>query len=253
MPASVTCTSIVRRADTSRSVVVRVSCPASVASRSTPVSAGIPGRDDTPRCTVCNASDSASRSHRNFTSGTPYASSVLNLTSSSRACGTVENRAFPSVEARSDMWTGWGEGLTTSPGPGSSAGLSPPIRVVVHHVHTELLTRPRTMRVRSWTCRKVASRARISSSTFLMPCRTVVWSRPPNDVADLHEGQARALAHDVHGDMPGGRERPRSDSHEVAWSCSVKYVAVSSMIRCGGISASACGSRSSSACSASSW
>ena len=73
-PASVTCTAIVSRADTSRSVVMSVSSPPSPASISTPVSAGIPGRDDTPRWTVCNASESASRSHRNFTVATPCCS-----------------------------------------------------------------------------------------------------------------------------------------------------------------------------------
>ncbi len=48
-----------------------VSVPPSAASSRTPVSAGIPGLDDTPRWTVCNASESASRSHRNFTVDTP--------------------------------------------------------------------------------------------------------------------------------------------------------------------------------------
>src|SRR4029077_14424456 len=135
--------------DTSRSVVVRVSCPASVASRSTPVSAGTPGRDDTPRCTVCSASDSASRSHRNFISGTPYASSVLlSITSSSRACGTVENRAFLQRRGTLGHVDGLGGRADDLVPAWIGAGLSPSIHVVVHRVHTELLTRPRTMRVR---------------------------------------------------------------------------------------------------------
>jgi hypothetical protein len=49
MPASWTCTLIVSLAETSRSVVVSVSVPSSDASSRTPVSAGIPGREDTPR------------------------------------------------------------------------------------------------------------------------------------------------------------------------------------------------------------
>ena len=70
-PGSLTCTSIDSRAETSRSVVMSVSRPSSVASMRTPVSAGIPGREETPRWTVCSASESASRSHRNFTVPTP--------------------------------------------------------------------------------------------------------------------------------------------------------------------------------------
>ena len=74
IPDSVTCTEIDSRADTSRSVVMSVSSPPSAASINTPVSAGIPGRDDTPRWTVCKASESASRSHRNFNVATPCCS-----------------------------------------------------------------------------------------------------------------------------------------------------------------------------------
>src|SRR5438093_6947157 len=57
---------MVSRAETSRSVVVRVSV-SELVSRSTPVRAGIPGLVDTPRWMVCSASDRSSRSHLNFT------------------------------------------------------------------------------------------------------------------------------------------------------------------------------------------
>ena len=76
-PASVTWASVESRAETSRSVVVSVMRPSSVASTSTPVSAGMPGLDETPRCTVCSASDRASRSQRNFTSVHPLLSSFF--------------------------------------------------------------------------------------------------------------------------------------------------------------------------------
>ena len=49
VPSSFTWTSRESRAETSRSVVVRVSVPPGAASIRTPVSAGIPGRDETPR------------------------------------------------------------------------------------------------------------------------------------------------------------------------------------------------------------
>src|SRR5262245_59435370 len=70
------------RAETSRSVVVSVRAPPSVASISTPVRAGIPGRDETPRWTVCRASDRSSRSHRIFTTPPPRCFFVLHLSPS---------------------------------------------------------------------------------------------------------------------------------------------------------------------------
>src|SRR5712691_11308734 len=70
IPSSWTWTGNCSRAETSRSVVARVSS-APVAFISTPVRAGMPGRDDTARWTVWSASDRTSRSHLNFTEHLP--------------------------------------------------------------------------------------------------------------------------------------------------------------------------------------
>ena len=55
----------------SRPAPPRVSDPPDAASIRTPVSAGIPGREETPRWTTWSASESVSRSQRNFTSPPP--------------------------------------------------------------------------------------------------------------------------------------------------------------------------------------
>ena len=80
----------------------------------------------------------------------------------------------PSVAGPTDMGTMGEQELTTLRAGRVAVDLSPTDAVVVPMLYTALRTRLRTIRVTSCTCRKVASRARISSSTFLMPCSTVV-------------------------------------------------------------------------------
>ena len=80
----------------------------------------------------------------------------------------------PRVAGPTDMGTTGEQELTTSRTDRFAVELSPTDAVVVPMLYTVLRTRLRTILVTSCTCRKVASRARISSSTFLMPCSTVV-------------------------------------------------------------------------------
>ena len=80
----------------------------------------------------------------------------------------------PSVAGLTDMGTTGEQELTTSRTRWRAVDLSPMDAVVVPMLYTALRTRLRTIRVTSCTCRNVASRARISSSTFLIPCSTVV-------------------------------------------------------------------------------
>src|SRR4029079_10882248 len=78
------------------------------------------------------------------------------LTSSSRACGTVDNGAFAQRKSGvGHVERGCGKAVAL-PCAQNPVRLSPAIHGVFPRVHAELLTLPRTIRVRSWTWRKVA-------------------------------------------------------------------------------------------------
>ncbi|GBC87749.1 hypothetical protein HRbin12_01767 [bacterium HR12] len=155
VPPAVTSTSTVSLAETSRSVVVSVSPSPTRASSSTPVSAGMPGREETPRWTACSASDSRSRSQRNFTCPPPHGS-FRSCSSSLAVVGPVETwetgRA-PSVRRPCDMGerrgTVWGRCGRDAPVPRTPTAPSTDRPPIAHRPRA----RSRMDRESSWTWR----------------------------------------------------------------------------------------------------
>src|SRR5919204_41749 len=209
IPASCTCTSIASRADTSRSVLCIVRLPPSVASSSTPVSAGIPGRAETPRWIVWSASDSTSRSHRNFTCPPPRTASALLLspTRSGRGCGKAHNRGRTRAYRLPRTWGSGGENGEVQGRPRSLPERSPRLSTPRPPSRGGA---PRVGADQAGQVLDLAIDGLAVAHLLLDLVDAVERGRvvPLEQLADLDQRHTRALADEVHRHVASRRERP---------------------------------------------
>src|SRR6266508_1187502 len=209
-PSSWTWTSSRRRAETSKSVVARTSSLPEAFIR-TPVSAGIPGREETARCTVCRASEKTSRSHLNFipTSSRPsFFCGGLEPRSSS-AFWHVEIHQHPSVTAGSDIVAGVEISGSGRGAAGDVAVRAQPIprSLVVVSPTSRTPARPRPDPLGQVLDLPVGAPPGRHEALDLLDAvqdRRVI---APEVLSDLDQGESGQLAKQVHGHMTGGGER----------------------------------------------